>query len=86
MHCEHFIGIRKSILEPTQDVKFLAFLCSSTDQAFLLPEEKKQKFEKLKAIGKNSDGKNLAKIRRKGYHLLISSLVVSILADSQAKH
>ena len=44
--CGYFIGIKKSVLIPVQ-VPFLGFSSDSKKQAFILPEEKKQKFAAL---------------------------------------
>ena len=44
----YFIGIKKSVLIPAQVIPFLGFLSDSKKQAFILPEEKKQKFAALR--------------------------------------
>ena len=43
----YFIGLKKSHLVPKQVVPYLGFLVDSVQQAFLLIEEKKQKFLSL---------------------------------------
>ena len=48
VHCGYFIGIQKSVLKPTQNIQFLGFICSSRDQSFLLPADKKRKFAELR--------------------------------------
>lgn len=48
VHCGYFIGIQKSVLKPTQNILFLGFICSSTDQSFSLPADKRQKFAELR--------------------------------------
>lgn len=44
----YFIGIAKSQWGPSTVVRFLGFLCDSTRQAFLLPDDKKLKFSTLR--------------------------------------
>ena len=46
--CGYFIGLKKSILPPGQVIPFLGFLSDSQKQAFILPEDKKQKFATLR--------------------------------------
>ena len=46
--CDYFIGLKKSILSPRQVIPFLGFLSDSQKQAFILPEDKKQKFASLR--------------------------------------
>ena len=46
--CGYFIGVKKSVLFPVQVIPFLGFLSDSKRQAFILPEEKKQKFAALR--------------------------------------
>ena len=46
--CGYFIGLKKSILSPRQVIPFLGFLSDSQKQAFILPEDKKQKFATLR--------------------------------------
>ena len=38
--CEYFIGLKKSVSVPTQEIPFLCFLSDSLKQAFILDEEK----------------------------------------------
>jgi hypothetical protein len=61
----YFIGLKKSILVPRLIVPFLGFLSNSELQAFILPQEKLQKFIVLResVLAKKSVGlKNLQKL------------------------
>ena len=44
----YFIGIKKSCLIPSVAVRFLGYICDSEKQAFLLPQEKRDKFATLR--------------------------------------
>ena len=44
----YFIGLAKSSLTPSRTVRFLGFIVDSERQAFILPEEKKAKFARLR--------------------------------------
>ena len=44
----YFIGLTKSCFEPSTAVRFLGYICDSTLQAFILPENKKVLFAKLR--------------------------------------
>lgn len=44
----YFINIEKACYVPSTSVRFLGFTCDSAQQAFLLPEDKKQKFASLR--------------------------------------
>ena len=44
----YFIGIAKSQWVPSTVVRFLGFLCDSSRQAFLLPDDKRLKFSSLR--------------------------------------
>ena len=46
--CGYFIGSKKSIFLPVQSLAFLGFFADSIRQAFILPDEKKQKFASLR--------------------------------------
>ena len=46
--CCYFIGLKESILSPVQVIPSLGFLSDSIKQAFLLPENKKFKFDALR--------------------------------------
>lgn len=64
----YFIGLTKSCFEPSTEVRFLGYICDSTLQAFILPEDKKVKFAKLRGeILKNNSVslKNLQKFAGK---------------------
>lgn len=43
----YFIGLKKSCLVPSVAVRFLGYICDSEKQAFLLPQEKRDKFAAL---------------------------------------
>ena len=64
----YFIGLTKSCFEPSTAVRFLGYICDSTFQAFILPEDKKVTFAKLRdEILKNNSVslKNLQKFAGK---------------------
>lgn len=44
----YFIGLNKCVILPQKIVRFLGFLCDSDLQAFVLPEDKKEKFANLR--------------------------------------
>ncbi|KXJ18019.1 Protein LIGHT-DEPENDENT SHORT HYPOCOTYLS 6 [Exaiptasia diaphana] len=44
----YFIGIKKSQCTPATVVRFLGFECDSTRQAFVVPDDKRQKFKLLR--------------------------------------
>ena len=46
--CGYFIGLKKSIFLPVQSLVFSGFFADSVRQAFILPDEKKQKFASLR--------------------------------------
>lgn len=48
IECGYFLNIQKSQALPSISVRFLGFLCDSSRQAFVLPEDKKQKFALLR--------------------------------------
>ena len=43
-HLGHFLGVKKFVLAPAQRILYLGMLIDSTLKAFLIPEEKKEKF------------------------------------------
>ena len=45
IHCGYFIGLTKSVLIPSQKLIFLGLVSDSIEQAFSLPNEKKEKFK-----------------------------------------
>ena len=47
-HCGYFIGLQKSVLRPVKSLLFLGFICDSTRQAFVLPQDKKENFAVLR--------------------------------------
>ena len=47
-HLGYFLGFEKCILAPTQRILYLGMLIDSTLQAFLIPEEKKERFASLR--------------------------------------
>jgi len=44
------LALSKSSLSPTQSVRYLGYLCDSNKRAFILPEDKKQKFKTLREV------------------------------------
>lgn len=46
--CGYFLGISKPVFEPKKSLIFLGFLSDSVKQAFILPEDKKEKFAALR--------------------------------------
>lgn len=44
----YFIGLSKSSLQPQKAVRFLGYVCDSDRQAFVLPDDKRQKFALLR--------------------------------------
>ena len=44
----YFVGLEKSQCSPSTCVRFLGFLCDSSLQAFIVPEDKKKKFKVLR--------------------------------------
>lgn len=44
----YFIGLKKSFLIPSTARRFLGYICDSEKQAFLLPQDKKEKFTELR--------------------------------------
>eukprot|EP00794_Sanderia_malayensis_P015556 gene15556-biopygen13268 len=48
INCGYFIGIKKSVFMPTQQILFLGFISDSTSQCFSLPQDKVQKFATLR--------------------------------------
>ena len=44
----YFIGLNKCVILPPKIVRFLGFLCDSDLQAFVLPDDKKEKFASLR--------------------------------------
>ena len=44
----YFIGLKKSCLVPSTARRFLGYICDSERQAFLLPQDKKDKFAELR--------------------------------------
>ena len=46
--CGYFIGLKKSIFLPVQSLVFLGLFADSVRQAFILPDEKKQKFASMR--------------------------------------
>lgn len=44
----YFIGLKKSSFTPNTNVRFLGYLCDSQRQAFILPQDKRQKFATLR--------------------------------------
>ena len=46
--CGYFIGLQKSVLRPVKSLLFLGFICDSTRQAFVLPQDKKESFAMLR--------------------------------------
>ena len=44
----YFIGLKKSCLTPSTSRRFLGHICDSEKQAFLLPQDKKDKFAELR--------------------------------------
>ena len=46
--CGYFIGLKKSILIPSQSIPYLSFISDSLKQAFILPDGKKEKFTVLR--------------------------------------
>ena len=47
-HLGYFLGLKKCVLAPTQRILYLGMLIDSTLQAFLIPEEKKERFASLR--------------------------------------
>ena len=47
-HLGYFLSLKKCVLAPTQRILYLGMLIDSTLQAFLIPEEKKEKFASLR--------------------------------------
>ena len=68
----YFLGIKKSILIPTQIVPFLGFLVDSVRQSYLLIEEKKQKFLSLLRHVLHSDATDVKTLQRLSFSLAIS--------------
>ena len=52
----HFIGLEKRCLIPSTARRFLGYICDSERQAFLLPQDKKDRFAELRdaILGKKS--------------------------------
>ena len=48
-HLGYFLGLKKCVLAPAQRVLYLGMLIDSTLQAFLIPEQKKEKFARERA-------------------------------------
>lgn len=46
--CGYFLGLQKSVFEPTKAIQFLGFISDSEKQAFILPEDKREKFATLR--------------------------------------
>lgn len=44
----YVIGLKKSVLVPSTTVKFLGYICDSERQAFILPQDKREKFATLR--------------------------------------
>ena len=44
----YFIGLKKSCLTPSTSRRFLGYICDSEKEAFLLPQDKKDKFAGLR--------------------------------------
>lgn len=44
----YFIGLKKRSISPRTAVRFLGYICDSEKQAFILPEDKRQKFSSLR--------------------------------------
>ena len=68
----YFLGIKKSILIPTQIVPFLGFLVDSVRQSYLLIEEKKQKSLSLLRHVLHSDATDEKTLQRLSFSLAIS--------------
>lgn len=47
-HLGYFLGLKKCVLAPVQQILYLGMLIDSTLQAFSIPEEKKEKFASLR--------------------------------------
>ena len=72
----YFIGLKKSHLVPKQVVPYLGFLVDSVHQAFLLIEEKKQKFLPLLRSVLSSPSTDLTTLQRLSGKCISFSLVV----------
>lgn len=72
----YFIGLKKSHLVPKQVVPYLGFLVDSVHQAFLLIEEKKQKFLSLLRSVLSSHSTDLKTLQRLSGKCISFSLAV----------
>ena len=72
----YFIGLKKSHLVPKQVVPYLGFLVDSVQQAFLLIEEKKQKFLSLSRSVLSSPSTDLKTLQRLSGKCISFSLAV----------
>ena len=72
----YFIGLKKSHLVPKQVVPYLALLVESVQQAFLLIEEKKQKFLSLLCFVLSSPSTDLKTLQRLSGKCVSFSLAV----------
>ncbi len=88
--CGYFIGLSMSILTPTQVIPFLGFFSHSHRQAFILPEDKKQKFASLRdcpTASKSSFSEKFTKICREGSIIFsCCSSCQTILQGSKLPH
>ena len=74
----YFIGLKKSHLVPKQVVPYLGFLVDSVQQAFLLIEEKKQKFLSLLRSVLSSPSTDLKTLQRLSGKCISFSLAVLV--------
>ena len=58
------IAIAKSVLDPTQVVRYLGYLCDSQKSAFILPDDKREKFRSLRESILSSKETDLKSLQR----------------------
>lgn len=74
----YFIGLTKSSLLPSRTVRFLGFMVDSERQAFIIPEDKKEKFADLREVilsSRTASAKTLQRLTGK-----ISSFCIAVPA------
>ena len=76
--CGYFIGLKKSILIPSQSIPYLGFISDSLKQAFILPDGKKEKFTFLRESLINSNFVSIKSLQRFAGKAVSFSLAIPV--------